>query len=199
MAKTTAQKKELRLKLNLLHPNEIPPSLPTRFLRWIVSYGRYIVIFTEVIVVSAFVFRFKLDADLDQLKTDLNKDVPYIEGLISSEALIRQTQLKLQTIGGNYDNSPDWEKIFNNISDEMPLSATLQTLNIDNSDEKTPFLAFKIIGSASSSNDLGVFIKKLREKKDQANTKVFKDISLDSLSLDKNKLEFSISGGVKRN
>src|SRR3989344_2931274 len=111
MAKS-APKKELRLKLNLLHPNEIPPSLPTRFLRWIVSYGRYIVIFTEIIVVSAFVFRFKLDADLDQLKTDINKDIPYIEGLIADEALIRQTQLKLQTIGTRFDDAPDWKRIF---------------------------------------------------------------------------------------
>jgi len=198
MAKTAAPIKELRLKLNLLHPNEIPPSLPTRFLRWIVSYGRYIVIFTEVIVVSAFVFRFKLDADLDQLKTDINKDLPYIEGLVADEALIRQTQLKLQTIGTHYENTPDWQMIFDTISSEIPSSASLTNLSFDNSDEKNPYIPIKMVGSASSSNDLSVFIKKLREKNDKNNAKLFKDITLDSLSFEKNKLIFSISGAIKR-
>jgi hypothetical protein len=197
MAKA-APKNQFRIKLNLLHPNEIPPSLPTRFLRWIVSYGRYIVIVTEVIVVAAFVFRFKLDADIDTLKTSINKDLPYIEGLIADEALIRQTQLKLQTIGNVYETTPEWQRIFDDISGEIPQSLRLTTLALDSTDDKIPYIGIKLTGQTSSTNDLGLFIRNLRNKKDKNNTKVFKDVSLDSLSFDKDSLVFTISGGIKR-
>lgn len=197
MAKS-APKNQLRLKLNLLHPNEIPPSLPTRFLRWVVSYGRYIVIFTEIIVVSAFVYRFKLDSDLDTFKTSINKDVPFIEGLIADESLIRQTQLKLETIGGVYAATPEWNRIFNNISTEIPRSVRVNSLTIDNGDPKAEYLSVKFIGQTNSNNDLGLFIRKLRDKKDAADNKMFTNIVLDSLNFDKDELIFSISGGVKR-
>ncbi len=197
MAKT-APKNQLRLKLNLLHPNEIPPSLPTRFLRWVVSYGRYIVIFTEIIVVSAFVYRFKLDYDLDTLKTSINKDVPFIEGLITDEARITQAQTKLKTIGSTYNSSPNWKRIFNNLATEIPTSVRINSLNIDNSDSVAEYLSIKFVGQTNSVNDLGFFIRKLRDLKDAQGNKMFKDIVLDSLNYDKEELIFSISGGVKR-
>lgn len=197
MAKS-APKNQLRLKLNLLHPNEIPPSLPTRFLRWVVSYGRYIVIFTEIIVVSAFVYRFKLDADLDTFKTSINEDVPYIEGLISDEALIRQTQLKLSTIGSVYDFTPNWKRVFTDISSVIPISVRINSLSIDNADPKAEYVPVKFVGQTNSNNDLGLFIRKLRDKKDTSDNKMFNNIVLDSLNFDKDELIFSISGGVKR-
>ncbi len=197
MAKT-ALKNQLRLKLNLLHPNEIPPSLPTRFLRWVVSYGRYIVIFTEIIVVSAFVYRFKLDYDLDTLKTSINKDVPFIEGLISDEARITQAQIKLKTIGTTYNSAPNWKRIFNNLSTEIPTSVRINSLNLDNSDSAAEYISIKFVGQTNSVNDLGFFIRKLRDLKDAQGNKLFKDIVLDSLNYDKEELIFSISGGAKR-
>jgi hypothetical protein len=198
MAKTTAPKNQLRLKLNLLHPNEIPPSLPTRFLRWVVSYGRYIVIFTEIIVVSAFVYRFKLDYDLDALKTSINKDVPFIEGLISDEALIVQTQTKLKTIGLSYNSSPNWHRIFQDLSTVIPKSVRVNSLNIDNSDNTTEYISIKFVGETASNNDLGLFIRKLRDLKDDQGNKMYKDIVLDTLNYNKDSLIFSISGGAKR-
>lgn len=198
MAKTTAPKNQLRLKLNLLHPNEIPPSLPTRFLRWVVSYGRYIVIFTEIIVVSAFVYRFKLDYDLDALKTSINKDVPFIEGLISDEALIVQTQTKLKTIGMSYNASPNWHRIFQDLSTVIPKSVRVNSLNIDNSDNTTEYISIKFVGETASNNDLGLFIRKLRDLKDDQGNKMYKDIVLDTLNYNKDSLIFSISGGAKR-
>jgi hypothetical protein len=197
MAKT-APKNQLRLKLNLLHPNEIPPSLPTRFLRWIVSYGRYIVIFTEIIVVSAFIYRFKLDYDLDNIKTSINKDLPFIEGMIADEALINQTQSKFQTIGTVYANTPSWKRIFDNLSSEIPPSVRINSLNLESNDAQNEFLNIKLIGRTTSINDLGLFIKKLRTLQDAQGTKLFKDIALDSLNYDKQEILFSLSGGTKR-
>lgn len=198
MAKTSVQKNQLRLKLNLLHPNEIPPSLPTRFLRWIVSYGRYIVIFTEIIVVAAFVYRFKLDYDLDILKNDINKNIPLIEGLISSEALINQTQLKLQTIGTTYNSSPNWKNILDNFASTLPESIRINNINIEIADNTSEYLGLKINGTTPSNNDLGVFINKLKALKDAQGNLIFKDIVLESLNYDQESLLFSISGGVKR-
>lgn len=194
-----AQQEKFRIKLNLLHPNEIPPSLPTRFLRWVISYGRFIVIFTEVIVVGAFVFRFKLDADLDNLKTKINQDLPYVQGLVADEALIKQTQLKLQTIGQGYAATPDWRTIFSDISTQMPTSLELTSLNVESAATDPQFLPIKLNGKTASTNDLGVFIRNLRNAKDDKDVKIFNNISLDSISFDKEEITFTVTGGVKKN
>ena len=64
-----AQKEDkLKIKLNLLHTQGLPEKLPVKFLKWLVNYGRYIVVLVEIIVLVAFVARFKLDADLAEIK-----------------------------------------------------------------------------------------------------------------------------------
>ena len=51
-----------------------------KFLKWLLNVGRWIVIVTELIVIIAFVSRFKLDRDL----TNLNEKVKQKQAIIGT-------------------------------------------------------------------------------------------------------------------
>lgn len=185
-----AQKPKLRIDVNLLHPKEIPPKLPERFLRWLISYGRFIVIAVEIIVVASFITRFKFDADLDDLKRKINLDLPYVEGLAADEALIKQTQLRLTTINQNYTQTPDWQTVFNKISSQMPGSVKITSLSFEKNGN-TGNLSFKLNALTGSNTDLAVFLNNLRKDV------YFKDINLANISFDQEQIIFTITGGTK--
>jgi hypothetical protein len=58
-------------EINLLPREEFEKKPIGKFLTWALSIGRYIIIFTELIVILAFLSRFKLDRDL----SDLNQSI----------------------------------------------------------------------------------------------------------------------------
>jgi len=74
------------ITINLLSQDEFSQSAIGKVMLWALSIGRYIVVFTELIVILSFLSRFKLDRDL----TDLN------------EAIIRQKAIILSY--GNLEN-----------------------------------------------------------------------------------------------
>lgn len=175
-----------RINLNLLNPQGVPLKLPTKFLKWMISYGRFIVIFVEIIVVAAFIFRFKLDADLDKLKTDIKNEAPYIEGQSSDETLIRQTQLRLNLIKQNNAQSSDWLPTLNRLSSKMPSGFKINNLNLEFTPTNT--ITFKITGRTESNIDLEAFLNTL--KKDGG----YKNAALANITYDQNQIVFTITG-----
>lgn len=182
----SAQPTKLRISLNLLHPKEAPTKLPEKFLKWLISYGRFIVIFVEIIVVAAFLARFKLDADLDDLKRKINLDLPYVQGLSADEALIKQTQTKLALIDKTYLNSDRWQETILDVSSQLPQSIQLLGLTMEDKDETG--VSFRLNGTTLSNSDLGIFINNLR------NQPAFREINLASISFDNQQILFTITG-----
>lgn len=183
-----AQKKQKEgLRLNLLHPQGIPEKLPLRFLKWMLAYGRYIVVVVEIIVLASFAARFKLDADLADIKQKIDREVPFIENKAQDEALINQTQLKLTTVKQTYAKNPDWKGILTKISNQVPSSVHLTGINFSNADK----VEFKIAAQSNSNADLASFLNGLKSDP------TFVNITLANISFDQGDIVFSISGGVK--
>ena len=67
------------IKVNLLPPSDFESSFWGRFLKWAVTTGRYIIILTELVVIIAFLSRFKLDEDLRNLNEQINGQVSYLQ------------------------------------------------------------------------------------------------------------------------
>ena len=186
MADSAQQPTKLRISLNLLHPKEAPSKLPEKFLKWLITYGRFIVIFVEVIVVAAFLTRFKLDADLDALKIKIRSDLPYIEDRAIDEAEIKQTQTKLGLIDKIYLNEDRWQETVIAISEQIPQSIVFNGLFIESEGETS--VKFRITASTFSNSDLGIFLNNLRVLEN------FKDINLASISFDRQQILFTITG-----
>lgn len=63
-----------------------------KILKWALSVGRYIVIFTEIIVIISFVSRFTLDRQITDLNNTINQKQSVIESFGDLEANVRSTQ-----------------------------------------------------------------------------------------------------------
>ncbi len=84
------------ITINLLPKDPFYTSMVGRILTWAMSAGRYLVIFTELIVIISFATRFKLDRDVTDLNTSLHQKKIIIESYGPLEQNVRQTQAKLE-------------------------------------------------------------------------------------------------------
>jgi hypothetical protein len=84
-------------KINLLPPSEFELSFWGRFLKWAVTTGRYVIIVTELVVIVAFLSRFKLDSDLSGLSDEIRgkKNILDAQAAIETKFLGVQSRLLL--------------------------------------------------------------------------------------------------------
>lgn len=183
------QKSKFRIKLNLINSQGTIEKIHIRFLKWLLNYGRFIVVAVEIIVLGTFLARFKLDADLANLKDSINKQVPYIESLASTEAIIRQTQFRLSSFESLSQTSNSFTNTLISISSQTPSSIKLSNVSINRSQNKGP-LQFKLSGEAQNNSSVNAFLKGLREQPS------FKNVALTNISLEKGVANFTISGDI---
>lgn len=191
MSKKTVQPPRSRLKINLLFPQGVSLKLPVKFLQWLIAYGRFIIIFVEIIVVAVFVARFKYDADLEDLKDKINARLPYLESLAADETSIRKTQLEINTIKNIYNTNPNWSGFFEQLSSRTPKNVTLSNISLERP-ENSSDLVFRFSASANSNQSISSLIQGLREEPD------IKDINLSGIAFEEGAIRFSISG-IKTN
>lgn len=191
MSKKTAQNTFTGLRLNLLYPQGSEKKMYLNFLRWLVTYGRFIIIVVEIVVLVAFGMRFSYDAQLADMKEKIKKQSELLENYIVDEPRIVQLQKKLEFIKKSYANNPNWSLVFAELGKEMPPTVKLTSLSIDQDlKAATPNIQFRIAAQTASINDLGYFLKNLRENK------TFKDVSLQNLNIEQGQIIFNIAGGV---
>jgi hypothetical protein len=82
--------------VNLLPKDKFLDSPIGKFLQWSMSIGRYLVVFTELIVILSFLSRFKLDRDL----TDLNEEIEIQKQTILSYT---DTETKFNSVKSKID------------------------------------------------------------------------------------------------
>lgn len=175
---------KLKIHLDLLHPQSNPEKLPVKFIRWLLSTGRYILIFVEAIVLLAFISRFKLDTDLAEKKDAIEEQIPYLESLEPYEILIRQTQLKLSTIGNIKTASAYYSSILKKIATQTPQGVKLISLNLSKDAGR---VIIQITATSQGNNDLTSFVTGLKQDKS------FSDVSVVGVSLEDRLINFTIN------
>lgn len=176
---------KLILMLDLLKPQSSPEKPYQKITKWLLSTGRYIIVFVELLVLLAFLSRFKFDADLESTKEAIDQQIPFIETQKSDEDLIRQTQLKLSTIKNYKTSNPDYAAILKELSSQIPAGIKLNNINLG----KTPGkVNFKFSGTATSNQDLTTLFYGLK------GDHFFSDITLNSVGLEQGLITFSLSG-----
>ena len=174
-------------KINLLVQKNVQPKIYIRLIKWMLSSGKFIVIVVELITISAFVYRYKLDAELIDLQEKIKETVPYIQSLKSNEILIRQTQFQLTSIAQIKNSTPDYTQIFSKIALLTPQSIKLTNISLDSSKPGTTDLT--ISGNTPSNRELSLFIKTLQKDP------MFSNISLTNISFE-GETTFIITGNV---
>ncbi len=172
------------LNLDLLKPQSRPEKIFSKFIRWLLSSGRYILIFVEALVLIVFISRFKLDEDLAAKKDAIAQQLPYIESLQPVEVTIRKTQLKLSTISSVKSSYIDYPIILKKIASEVPSGVKIITLNLNKNSAK---VAATITASANNNVSLAGFIAGLKQDAS------FQNVSVTSISLENSSISFSVS------
>lgn len=183
-----SQKPKLIIHLDLLKPQSNPERLAVKLIRWLLSTGRFILVFVEAVVLMAFIARFKLDADLQSNKEAIEQLLPYIESLRPFEILIRQTQFKIETYDSFYKTYVDYAQILTRIADQTPLGVKIVNLNLE---RKIDTVTINLSGQAQGNSDLAIFLNGL--KTDQT----FSAVAIASIGFEKGSLNFSLSAQAK--
>lgn len=120
------------LSINLIGEEATEYTPVGRIVAWAVTYGRYIMIGTEIVVLLAFISRFSLDRKL----TDLNDEVSQKQAIIDAnqqfESDFRTLQDKLIKTQTLLATPPITSNVLDTIQTLIPASVHLKSLNITN-------------------------------------------------------------------
>lgn len=125
-----------------------------RLLKWTLSVGRYIVITTELVVILAFLSRFKLDRDLTNLYEDIKQKQAIVESASGFENEFRFLQKRLVTINELEKEQSATEEVIGELAALMPLDVALNNISVTNKEISLTATALSEQGLASFLNNL---------------------------------------------
>jgi len=126
----------VKKEVSLLPNSENPNSFSSRLIKWSTTTGRVIIIFTELIVVCAFVSRFWLDRKNSDLSEILRQKTAILQSTKTFETEFKQLQQKLSSIKSFYTNQPKYDQQLDSLIKSTPEEIYYKDINITQ-DEKT--------------------------------------------------------------
>jgi hypothetical protein len=147
-------KKPADITINLTPKDPFFNSVIGRTLKWALSAGRYIIIFTELIVILSFIARFTLDRQVTDLNSDITKNISLIESYGTLENDFRGIQDKINHIE-TLERENNIVEVFPQLTAVTPDGINLESLNIQ-PDSVT------IAGNTLSQNAFNLFVTNLQ-------------------------------------
>lgn len=147
-------KKSQKLAINLLPQDPFFNGMVGRILQWSMGAGRYIVIFTEIVVILSFVARFTLDRQVTDLNEDLYSQIQQLEGMAQQEAAFRLAQAQLTQVKKNQEISNILD-VFGVLNTVVPQDVVLNRLSVSQN-------SISLESSALSQSGFITFINNLQ-------------------------------------
>jgi Tfp pilus assembly protein PilN len=142
------------ININLVPKDPFFSSPLGRILNWALSIGRYIVIFTELVVIISFASRFTLDRQVTDLNDEIHQKQSVVESYGDLEEKVRLTQAKVDQYQ-QLSQQTNIADIFPQLSQVIPADVQLESLAIKQT-------SVSIDGSAKSQNALNILINNLK-------------------------------------
>lgn len=147
-----------KTSIELLPQEEWQESKFGRILKWALTVGRHIVIFTELIVILAFLSRFKLDRDLADLGEKIKSKQNIVASASSFEEEFRFLQKRLQTIETMREKELKAGLIITELAAIIPLEVKLSNLSIKSN-------SVSLTATSLSEGGLAALINNLKKSK----------------------------------
>lgn len=163
-------------------------SFTDKFLSWALSAGRVVIIITEIIALSAFLYRFFLDRQLIDLHAEIKQQEAILNFSKASEDKYRNLQDRLSIAARFSKLGEDEVKVLRDILALAPNGSTFD--NVTTSDTNV-----KINMSFNQISQLGDFVNSLKSYPNIASVSVDKIENIPSTSL----ITVSITGTLKPN
>lgn len=161
--------KLVKLKINLLPKKELEGRALEKFLKWSLTFGRYIIVGTEIIVLLAFFSRFKLDRELTDLHEQINQKETIVKFNQEFEKETRNIQKQLKEIKGLEQNYDSVIKLLGFFESNIPKEVTLEKLSL--SEER-----ISLSGVSLSTSSFIDFLARIRT------SEKFTQVNLEDLS-----------------
>lgn len=162
------------ISINLLKKQD--KKIFDKFIQWALTVGRIVVIATELIALSAFLYRFSLDRKLIDLHEEIKNNQNLVKLLKKDEDKYRNLQNRIAIASRFGERSDKIKQIYQSVLDIIPPELQLGTITLSES-------SVSIQGQARSVGALATFIRALKENKE-----------ISSIAI--NKLENKTSSGI---
>lgn len=173
--------------INLVIKQETDESISGQIFSWALTYGRYIIIITQIVVLSVFFLRFKLDRDHTDLKEAVTQKQVLVESVADLEGEIRRIQGKLETIASLTKNQQVLLNMLRFLEQASPSDMRFMALTLNG--DRISFTAYT--GNLHSFN----FLLRQLQQADKFSDIVLQDI----LRRGDGRIEFRIDARVAPN
>lgn len=145
------------VRINLLD-TDVSRSPYGRIFAWAITYGRYIMIGTEIVVLLAFISRFSLDRKLTDLKEEVTQKRAIIQANQSFESDIRSLQFQLTKIKDLFaEQRKPWD-LFSRIQSYLPPDTVLESFELGGD-------KLSISAVSGSTEGFSIFLSRLQSDK----------------------------------
>ncbi|MBI3379518.1 hypothetical protein HY029_02045 [Candidatus Gottesmanbacteria bacterium] len=175
--------------INLIIKDQTGDSISEQFLAWILTYGRYIIIITQIVVLSVFFFRFKIDREHTDIKEKVTQEQAVLESssFPDLETETRRVQGKLLNIRTISTRQDSLIKVIRFLQQRTPTDTIFSSLILTT--EKISFQA--------TSGNLRSFSYMLRQIQQD---KKFSEVTLQDMSRKADgRIDFKIDAKVNIN
>jgi len=157
-------KKPAQIDVNLIPKDPFFETPIGKVLKWALSIGRYIVIFTELVVILSFVTRFNLDRQITDLNDSINRKEMIIDSYGELEDNVREAQEKINQYQ-QIEQQTDIIDVFPKLSQITPASIRLDNLIVQPN---------KVVlsGTAFAEDALSLFINNAQLSPDLTNVSI---------------------------
>lgn len=154
--------------INLVVTKVKEESLSAQFLTWALTYGRYIIIIIQIVVLSVFFMRFRLDRDRTDLKESVGQKEALIESISEVDAEVRRVQKSLGDIKSVTDNHDYVLKTVNFLENNTPSNISFTLLTFGKQ-------GLRFTAVADNLTSFNVLLKNIQDNK------MFSEIQLEDL------------------
>lgn len=178
--------KKIDLKINLVPKDPFFETVLGRSFRWALGVGRYIVIFTELVVIISFGSRFVLDRQLTDLNAKINQQKQVIKSYGDLEKNFRYIQQQI-TDYQQLKQENNLVEIFPILNETVPQNVVLDSLTIKNG-------SIDFTGVAFSQSTLNILVNNLQLSEHFTNIRISK---LESSNNKSSGINFDIASEIK--
>jgi len=150
------QKSKKTLNINLLLEDEFGKTSFGKFIKWALSTGRYIVVFTELIVILAFLSRFKLDRDLTDLHELIEQKNAIVASAYELEKEIRSFQDGLLKINEVSQKQTSYSSFITSFAEIIPDEVTIESFSLEKN-------RLSLSCTSLTPQGIGLFIYQLKQ------------------------------------
>ena len=133
--------------INLLTAEIRPQGQWDRIYAWTANTAKYIIIFTEMIVIAAIGFRFVIDGKIAKTDDRIEEQEGLLEARAAAETQVRQLITSMESIQQMEQSKYSLSSYYERIQTLIPTSITLQSISVDIGDSS-------IIGQVSNYDTL---------------------------------------------